>query len=250
MAKLSEIVGYLDEELLVGKIPDYQGAHNGLQLENGGEVQKIAVAVDASLNIIEQAVTSEADLLVVHHGLFWQGVRMLTGGQYRKLKAAFDGGLAIYSSHIPLDVHPSLGNNAVLAEKLGMKVSGKFLEWKGLELGVSGLWPQSWEELIAKVEGEVGPLVSSIRAREQVGRLGIITGGAGSEVEAVRRSGIDTFLTGEGPHWSFPLAEEIGLSVIHAGHYATEVFGVKKVGCFLKERFGVEFNFLAAPTGL
>ena len=131
-----------------------------------------------------------------------------------------------------------------------MKVSGKFLEWKGLELGVSGLWPQSWEELIAKVEGEVGPLVSSIRAREQVGRLGIITGGAGSEVEAVRRSGIDTFLTGEGPHWSFPLAEEIGLSVIHAGHYATEVFGVKKVGLFLKERFGVEFNFLAAPTGL
>ena len=132
MAKLCEIVEFLDNELRTTEVPDYSGAHNGLQLENGGEVNKVAVAVDASLATIEKAVAEKADLLVVHHGLFWQGVRMMTGGQYKKLKTAFDGDLAIYSSHIPLDVHPEWGNNVLLAESLGLSVEDKFLPWKGL----------------------------------------------------------------------------------------------------------------------
>lgn len=250
MASLQEIVAYLDEELSVSEIPDYPGAQNGLQLENGGEVTRVAMAVDASSKVIDQAVVQKANLLVVHHGLFWQGVRKMTGGHYRKLKQAFDGGLAIYSCHIPLDVHPRLGNNVILAKKLGLEVSGSFLDWKGIELGVSGEWRGSWEELQTKVEEEVGPLISSTRSGEKVGRLGIITGGAGSEVEKVREAGIDTFLTGEGPHWSFPLAEEIGLSVLHAGHYSTETYGVREIGLDLEKKFGVETRFLDAPTGL
>ena len=250
MAKLNEIVEYLNHELVVAEVPDYAGAHNGLQLQNGGEVHRVAVAVDASLNVIQRAVELEADLLVVHHGLFWQGVRMLTGGQYRKLKTAFDGGLAIYASHIPLDIHPRLGNNAILAKRLGLEVSGGFLSWKGVELGVSSVWEGSWANLQSKVEKEVGPLISEVKARDEVGRLGIVTGGAGSEVEAVRDCGIDTFLTGEGPHWSFPLAEEIGLSVIYAGHYATETFGVRAVGAELESKFDLNFDFIDAPTGL
>lgn len=250
MASLQEIVAYLDEELSVSEIPDYPGAQNGLQLENGGEVTQVAVAVDASLKVIEQAVAQKADLLVVHHGLFWQGVRKMTGGHYRKLKQAFDGGLAIYSCHIPLDVHPRLGNNAILARKLGLDVSGSFLDWKGIELGIFGEWQGSWDTLIIRVEEEVGPLISSTKSGEKVGRLGIITGGAGSEVEKVREAGIDTFLTGEGPHWSFPLAEELGLSVLHAGHYATETFGVREIGAELAKKFGLESRFLHAPTGL
>lgn len=250
MAKLSEIVEFLDNELRTGEIPDYSGAHNGLQLENGGEVTQVAVAVDACLATIEKAVAEGADLLIVHHGLFWQGVRMIRGGQYRKLKAAFDGGLAIYSSHIPLDVHPKWGNNALLAESLGLLVTERFLSWNGIELGVAGQWEGTLDDLEKRVAKEVGPLISSTQAREKVGKLGIITGGAGSEVEAVRLAGIDTFLTGEGPHWSFPLAQELDLSVIHAGHYATETFGVRKVGHILEERFGVGSSFLSLPTGL
>ena len=250
MARLNEIVEYLDQELSTAEIPDYSGAHNGLQLENGGEVHSVAVAVDASLRVIEEAVTQGADLLIVHHGLFWQGVRMLTGGQYRKLKAAFDGGLAIYSSHIPLDVHPHLGNNAILAERIGLDVSDRFLEWKGLQLGVSGRWNGGWEDLLAKIEAEVGPIVTSLQVNSEVGKLGVITGGAGSEVEAVRQAGIDTFLTGEGPHWSIPLAEELGLSVLQAGHYATETFGVRAIGQRLSEQFKIKNNFIDAPTGL
>ena len=250
MASLQEIVRYLNSELSVEDIPDYPGAHNGLQLENGGEVTKVAVAVDASLAVIEQAVAQKADFLVVHHGLFWQGARSFTGGHYRKMKQAFDGGLAIYSCHIPLDVHPTWGNNAILAQRLGLKISGSFLDWKGIELGVSGIWEGSWGELEKKVEEEVGPLISSIKTGEKVGRLGIISGGAGSEVEKARQAGIDTFLTGEGPHWSFPLAEELELSVIHAGHYATETFGVREIGENLRKIFEVETAFIDVPTGL
>lgn len=250
MAKLSEIVEFLDLELKISEIPDYSGAHNGLQLENGGEVTKVAVAVDASLDVVEQAVEEGADLLVVHHGLFWQGVSMMTQGRYRKLKAAFDGGLAIYSSHIPLDVHPMWGNNALLAEVLGLEVSEKFQPWKGIELGLAGQWEGTWEDLERVVSEKVGPVLSSTRAGDRVGKLGIITGGAGSEVEAAKAAGIDTFLTGEGPHWSFPLAQELGLSVILAGHYATETFGVRKIGRVLGKKYDVECVFIDCPTGL
>ena len=250
MAKLDEIVSFLDAELRTAQIPDYSGAHNGLQLQNSGEVQQVAVAVDASLEVIEQAVTKGANLLVVHHGLFWQGVQMMTKGQYRKLKLAFDNDLAIYSSHIPLDVHPKWGNNALLAQALGLEVDGTFMDWKGIELGQAGQWQGSWESLFNKVEVEVGPVLSSVRIQENVGRLGIITGGAGSEVKAAQEAGVETFLTGEGPHWSFPLAKELGISVIHAGHYATETLGVKKVGEVVAKNYNVEVDFLDAPTGL
>ena len=250
MAKLCEIVAFLDGELRTAEVPDYPGAHNGLQLENGGEVNRVALAVDASLATIEAAVADKADLLVVHHGLFWQGVRMMTGGQYRKLKTAFDGGLAIYSSHIPLDIHPQWGNNALLAQRLGLQVREKFLSWKGVELGLAGPWEGSWQQLEGVIEREVGRPIASMRANEEVGKLGLITGGAGSEVEAVAQAGVKTFLTGEGPHWSFPLAEELGLSVIHAGHYATETFGVREIGVVLEEKFGLKRNFLSLPTGL
>lgn len=250
MAKLSEIVELLDSELKTAEIPDYSGAHNGLQLENGGEVTKVAVAVDASLEVVEKAVLVGADLLVVHHGLFWQGVSMITKGRYRKLKAALDGGLAIYSSHIPLDIHPEWGNNALLAESLGLEVTEKFQPWKGIELGVAGQWEGTWEELESLVLDKVGPILSSTRASDKVGKLGVITGGAGSEVEAAKAAGIDTFLTGEGPHWSFPLAQELGLSVILAGHYATETFGVRELGRVLEQKYGLESEFIDFPTGL
>ena len=117
MAKLDEIVELLDEELKTSEIPDYPGAHNGLQLQNGGAITKVGAAVDASLPVIQKAIDQEVDLLLVHHGMFWQGVRPVTGAGYHKLKLAMDAGLAIYSSHIPLDVHPSHGNMFVILHR-------------------------------------------------------------------------------------------------------------------------------------
>ncbi|MDP0490059.1 MAG: Nif3-like dinuclear metal center hexameric protein [Verrucomicrobiota bacterium JB023] len=252
MARLSEVVAFLDRELRTAEIPDYPGAHNGLQLQNqGGELTRVAAAVDASLEVIDEAVELGADLLIVHHGLFWQGVRMFTGPQYQKIKRAMDAGLAIYSSHIPLDVHPLYGNNALLAKSLGMEVTGTFMPWKGIELGLRANSAfDKLTELESLIEKKVGPVISSHVGEAEVGELGIITGGAGSEVEAAAAEGISTFITGEGPHWSFPLARELGLKVIHAGHYATETFGVREMAKVVGEKFGLEGVFIDRPTGL
>lgn len=252
MADLYEIVDFLERELNSAEIPDYPGAHNGLQLQNeGGSVTKVACAVDASLPVIRKAVASGADLLVVHHGLFWQGVRRLTGAPFEKLHLAMQAGLAIYSSHLPLDIHPRLGNNVGLARAVGLGDGDPFFEWKGIQLGRRMDCQLSLGDLAARLEKAVkGPVNLRGNRDEAAGRVGIITGGAGSEVEEVARQGIRTFVTGEGPHWSHPLAEELGLNVCYAGHYATETFGVTALGKRLEERFGLPHHFLDHPTQL
>lgn len=250
-SELNELVGLLDGWLSTGEVPDYPGAHNGLQLANNGIVRRVAAAVDASLPVIEAAVAAGADLLIVHHGLFWQGVQPLVGARFRKLKAALDGNLAIYSSHIPLDVHPQLGNNVQLAEALGISDSAPFFPWKGILLGRAAKVEGTLDELRERLAGAVGGLVHVCAGGGRLaGRVGIITGGAGSEVEAVAGAGIDTFITGEGPHWSFPLAQECGINVLYAGHYATETFGVKALARELEAACGLPWEFLDHPTGL
>ncbi len=251
MASLQEITAFLDAELRIGEIPDYPGAVNGLQLENGGAVTKVAAAVDASLPVVEAAVAAGADLLVVHHGMFWQGAQPLTRAFYRKIKAAMDGGLAIYSAHLPLDVHPELGNNALLAKAIGFDTDGTFLDWKGSRLGLTATVELPREDLVARVAAAVGgPVHLCPGGPEVIRKIGIITGGAGSEVAICTTSGLDTFITGEGPHWSYPLAEELGVNLLYAGHYATETFGVKALASRLGRDFGLETVFIDRPTGL
>ena len=129
MANLRELTDYLDRELNIAEVPDYPGALNGLQIENGGEVKKVVAAVDASLPVFEKAIAMDADLLLVHHGMFWQGAQRVTGAVYKKMKMALDAGMALYSAHIPLDIHPVWGNNAQLASKIGMSDTESFLDW-------------------------------------------------------------------------------------------------------------------------
>lgn len=251
MASLQEIVAYLDGELRIREIPDYSGAINGLQLENEGVVTKVAAAVDASLPVVEAAVAEGADLLVVHHGMFWQGAQPLTRAFYKKIKAAMDGGLAIYSAHLPLDVHPVLGNNALLMNALGFEPSGSFMDYKGLKVGLTTEAMISLTELVRRVgEAVGGPVHVSPGGPEDIRKIGIVTGGAGAEVAICTREGIDTFITGEGPHWSYPLAEELGVNLLYAGHYATETFGVKALAERLGRVFGLATTFIDRPTGL
>lgn len=251
MARLEKIVDFLDEELRLAEIPDYPGAHNGLQMQGGPEVHRVALAVDASLPVVKKAVASDADLLLVHHGMFWNGVKPVTGAVFEKYKTAMDHALAIYSAHIPLDVHPTLGNNARLVAALGLLDPEPFFDWKGILLGIRGRFEGTLDTLVAKAGSVLGsrPHVCPGGSSE-AGVVGVITGGAGGEVEAVAAEGIDTFLTGEGPHWSYPAAEELGLNLIYGGHYATETFGVRALGELLAETFGVESLFIDHPTGL
>jgi dinuclear metal center YbgI/SA1388 family protein len=251
MAKLCALTDYLDRELRLREIPDYPGAMNGLQIENQGEINKIGAAVDASLPVFEKAIGEGVDLLLVHHGMFWQGAQPLTGSFYKKIKLALDAGMAVYSAHIPLDVHPVWGNNQQLANAIGMHESEPFFDWKGIQLGLCQEMTTSLTDLVSSMENAVSGKVHLCNGgSDRAGRVGIITGGAGSEVAAIASCGIETFITGEGPHWSFSMAEELGINVIYGGHYATEVCGVMALSAHLQRHFDVGTCFLDHPTGL
>lgn len=251
MAELAEIVAYLNQELRTDAISDYPGAMNGLQLANEGRVDRVVAAVDASLPVIKKAAAGGPGLLVVHHGMFWQGTQPVTGAFYTKLKIAMDAGLAIYSSHLPLDVHPVLGNNVLLAQRVGLTDMEPFFEQKGLYLGVKGNWSGTLAGITDAVEIAVGGKVHTCQGGSRnVSRVGIVTGGAGSEVVKAAAEGVDVFLTGEGPHWSYPLAEELGINVLYAGHYATETFGVRALAERISGNFGIHGTFIDHPTGL
>ncbi|MCH1504319.1 MAG: Nif3-like dinuclear metal center hexameric protein [Verrucomicrobiales bacterium] len=252
MAELPEVRNYLQALLRVDETPDYPPAHNGVQLANDGFVGKVGAAVDACLPVIQQAVDAEVDFLVVHHGLFWSGVQMIEGAYYEKLKLAMEHNLAIYSAHIPLDVHEIYGNNVLLAKALGLEETTPFFLWKGILLGrraqVEGWTRKSLKEML---EGLLGSGVHCAPGgSEEIREVGIITGGAGSEVAAMSAEGIDTFITGEGPHHTYALAEEFGVNLFYAGHYATETFGVRALAAHLGEHYNRPHLFIDHPSGL
>lgn len=252
MADLKDLVRAANDWLNLESIPDYPGALNGLQLENSGRVGVIAAAVDACLPVIEEACERGVDLLVVHHGLFWQGTRKIEGPLYRKLKLAMDHDLAIYSAHLPLDIHPELGNNARMLSELRLGSSEPFFPWKGINLGLRSPVDLSRVELLRRIENLTGfrPLLCP-GGPERIREIGLITGGAGSQIHELADTGIDTFVTGEGPHWSYTAAEELGINLIYAGHYATETFGVKALAeRWAKEFEGLKVEFIDHPTGL
>ena len=251
MTELSEIVAFLDREMRISSIPDYPGAMNGLQLANQSPVERVIAAVDASLPVIEAAASAGPALLIVHHGMFWQGAQPIKGAYYKKLKIAMDAGLAVYSCHLPLDIHPDWGNNIGLARAIGLHNPEPFFEQKGLYMGLRGKWTRPRADLVDVLEQVLGGRVHICPAGpEAPNRVGIITGGAGSEVAKVSQEGVDTFVTGEGPHWTYPMAEELGMNLIYGGHYATETFGVKTLAQVVAREFRLQWSFIDHPTGL
>ena len=251
MAALREIVRYADDYLQVERLGDWENALNGLQVENGGEVQKIGAAVDASTRTFAAAAERGANLLLVHHGLFWPGLQPVTGALRRQLAFLFEHDLALYSAHLPLDVHPVIGNNAQLASALGLSEPEPFFEAKGQLIGLRSRTQIFPDELARKFEEALGSAVKLFPyGPATTSSIAVITGGAGSEIYAVAREGVDTFITGEAPHWAAIAAEELGINLLLGGHYATETFGVKALTAHLSERFGLPWEFIDAPTGL
>lgn len=249
--QLDELVGYLDDYLVVDGTPDYPLAYNGLQVETPADIQRVAFAVDACQATIDEAVCRDADLLIVHHGLFWDGIHRLTGRRYRRLKALLESEIGVYSVHLPLDVHPEVGNNAVLARALGIEIEGSFGEYKGIQTGVWGRLDLRREALTARLDELLGSRVRMIGGGpERVSRVGVITGGAGSQIDAARAAGLDAFITGEGAHHHYFDASEGGINLYFGGHYATEVWGVKALADHLKKEKGLSCFFIDHPTGL
>ncbi|MCI0535248.1 MAG: Nif3-like dinuclear metal center hexameric protein [Verrucomicrobiales bacterium] len=248
---LRKIVQHCDRLLQKNQFQDYDGAVNGLQVENRGHVSRMAAAVDGSLATIHMAVKAKADLLIVHHGLFWNPSHPWTGKRYETISLLIENDLAVYSSHLPLDAHPRLGNNAGLCATLGFKNLKPFFFERGQPLGLRTTANVSREGLRSRLSQAVGGRVTLIPGGPAMcRRIGVVTGGAGSHLKLAATEGVDTFITGEGPHWTYALAEELGVNVLYAGHYATETFGVKALAAYLAKKFDLPWEFLDHPTGL
>lgn len=251
-----DIASYADELLETASTPDYPNAINGLQLENRAQVRGIAAAVDFSTRAIRGAIESKANLLIVHHGMFWGGLGPHTGPAYGTLKLLMENDIAVYSSHLPLDRHPTLGNNALLAAELGLTPTGPFARHEDIFIGVRGESDIETASLTARARefakgyGEIR--TSAIPVGRRTRSWGICTG-AGASAETLTEAytaGIDTLIVGEGPHWTAVHAEEHELAIIYAGHYATETLGVCALAQHLAEMYEVPWSFISAPTGL
>ena len=257
MAHLADIARFLDETLDVKNVPDYSGALNGVQVENRQDITRVAVAVDASLRTIDGTIADGAQLLIVHHGLFWSGAQPITGKVYERMHRLVTHDVAVYSSHIPLDLHPTLGNNALLARRLGLDPTDMFGRYQNVFVGVAGNASLATAALAAELaivsREHGGSLVTNgILDGRQTRKWAIVTG-AGASSQTLREAldaGVDTLIVGEGPHHTGVEADELGIAVLYAGHYATETFGVMALGAEVERQFGIPFSFVAAPTGL
>ena len=247
MAKLETIVSYAQRYLKVAEIEDYPGAHNGLQVENSGNVKRVLASVDAGLPVIKKAAAlGSGSLLVVHHGLFWSGVQSVTGIFREKLEVMRKADMALYSVHLPLDAHAVLGNNVLLAKALGLRGLKPFLGF-----GRAGTFSGSLADLTRRVREATGREPFACAAGPtRPRRVGVITGGAGDMVEKAADAGIDTFVTGEGPQWSWVRAEELGINMIYGGHYATETLGVQALAAHLAKKFRLPSKFVDHPVPL
>src|SRR6266536_2942271 len=200
-------------------------------------VAKIGAAVDVSTRVLTQAAKEQVNFLIVHHGLFWPGLQPVTGSLRRQLRLAFEKDIALYSAHLPLDVHPRVGNNARLAATLGLKSTKPFLEEKGRLIGLKARASLSQEELVRKLRRALdGPVKAFNFGPKRTNTIGIVTGGAGSDIYRVAQEKIDTFITGEAPHWAAVAAQELGMNLLMAAH--------------LSRRFGIPCAFIDCPTGL
>src|SRR5690349_11762247 len=256
-ASLDDIARHLDTVLRTHEVPDYPGAMNGVQVEHDGPVTRCAVAVDASVQTIDAAAASNANLLVVHHGLFWSGSQPLRGRAFQRVRRLLAHDIAVYSSHLPLDLHPTLGNNAILARMLELTPGAGFAHFQSVSIGLMGETDVDTAalaercEVLARREG--GQLVAvGVTPQRRTRRWALCTG-AGAASDTLREAAaaeVDTLIVGEGPHHTAVEASELGIAVLYVGHYATETFGVRALGEEIERTFGIPWSFIAAPTGL
>jgi dinuclear metal center YbgI/SA1388 family protein len=239
----------MDGYLGLSDHPDYPTALNGLQVGGPAEVARIVAAVDASEAAIHAAVGLGADLLLVHHGLFWDGLQPITGRRLRKIRALIDHRIGLYSAHLPLDGHAEVGNSVLLARGLGLELAGRFAEYRGAKVGWWGSLARSVEPAglrdLASAAVGGGPVHLIAGGPERIERVGVA-----SFAEAAASLGLDALVTGEGNHHTHFDAMELGIHVLFAGHYATETFGVRALAAHVSERFGLDWEFVDQPTGL
>lgn len=246
---LARIVEHLDSYLRVNEIAD--SSLNGLQVETDREITRIAVAVDASVDTFTRAGQAGAELLIVHHGLFWDKVA-IRGPLYRRVRHLIESGIGLYAAHLPLDMHPEVGNNAELARLLGVRNARAFLQYRGSLIGLVGdIERTAIGDLTRAIEHELhGPARLLDYGPCEVTRVAICSGGGGPDLDQAVREGAHVYLTGETSHQAAILARDAAINVVFAGHYATETLGPKALAKHVEEVLGLPATFIESPTGL
>lgn len=232
-------------------------SRNGIQIQNAEpdskQIKKVAFAVDACEATAKAAIQAGADILFVHHGLFWGACETITGPFYKRISTFVKSDLALVAYHIPLDANEIAGNNYGMAFRLGMKTLEPFGSWRGMDIGVKGELPAPMTvEALAEKVLRPGKTPSKIipLGKKEIKTVGIISGGAGEDVDQAIEQGLDAYITGEIAHEQYHVIEEAGINVVAGGHYETETVGVNLVREKLEKEFGLETVFIDLPTGL
>ena len=245
-ANLGKITSFLDRELNIAAFRD--GSHNGLQVANSGRVRRVCAGVDASMVFFEKAAELKADLLICHHGLSWgDSLKRITGLNYRRLKFLMERDIALYACHLPLDAHPRLGNNAQICRTLGLKKLKPFGCYDGTPLGFSGTLPvsMSFENFKNRARAVFGNGLSAMEfGKKNVRTIAVVSGAAASITAEAGEKGMDVYVSGEPSLEAWNLAQEYKVNAIFAGHYATEIFGVRAVAELLSKRFNLKSGFI------
>jgi dinuclear metal center YbgI/SA1388 family protein len=250
VASRDELIAYLDELLEIGSFDDL--GPNGLQVPGSEQVQLVATAVSAHRELFEQAASVGADLVVAHHGIFWDfQPRAIGPAMKERLRILFDSDISVAGYHLPLDAHPEVGNNALICAELGLERSEPFGEYRGRSVGFVGRSAEGvpFEELRRRCENAFGQQPFAWDSGPELVRsAGIVSGGAASVFSEAIALGLDAFVTGEPAEHVMADARENGIHFVACGHYATETFGVRRLGELLEERFGVEHRFIDTPN--
>jgi dinuclear metal center YbgI/SA1388 family protein len=245
-----ELVTYLDQLLDASRGRDY--GPNGLQVEGRDEIRKVVTGVSACHELFVRAREAGADAVLVHHGIFWDGMpRVLTGFQQRRVAELIHGGMSLIAYHLPLDRHPELGNNALAGRDFGLVDLEPFGFHEGLPIGFKGRFPQpvSAAELVERCRRvyQQEPL-AFLNGPDPIRTLGIISGGAQRDFYTAIHEELDAYITGEVSEWVMNVAKEARTHYLAAGHYATERLGIRTLGEHLRDRFGLDVEFIDVPN--
>lgn len=250
MASLNDLVQACHDRLGLPGFPDYPGAMNGLQVANNGTVTRIGAAVDAGLEPFRRAAAKGVDFLIVHHGMFWEPPRPWVGVNHEKLALLVQSNLAVYAAHLPLDAHPEIGNNALLARRLHLEPERTFAPFEGRDVGLIVRGGLARTELRRRLDSLFARVVAIECGSTHPERIAIVTGGGASVVGGLRAHGVDTLVTGELKEHIYNVAQEERLNLFACGHYATEVFGVCALAEELARKFDLPWEFIPTENPL
>jgi len=252
-ASLDDLVAYCDKRTRRTAFKDAPGAFNGLQVANTGRVTKIGAAVDAGVVPFEKAVAAGVDFLIVHHGMYWDMPRPLTGPLYERVATLIRGNCALYSNHLPLDGHPEIGNNALLARQLGLKPTRPFLVRDGEAIGwIADRRGATLDRsaLRAKLEKLYSRVIAIEYGSRAPRSIAFCSGSGNSAIPELAAAGVDTLITGELREEWFNKAQEEKLNLYLCGHYATEVHAVRTLAAELAKKFKLPWDFIATENPL